>query len=380
MGRDAQDEAKTQLEQLLGFLSHDPENANLLADAAEAALACSDLEEAARLLERCEAAQPASMAVLDLKGRILLAKGDYGAAAQLFDFLREERPNDPVLRYNLAWARGASGAFGDADDLLDDQTLASGAHAITLKVQMLHHLDRLKEALTLGRGALRQYPGDQPLAAATALAAFDAGDLSLARELANQAPSRHDAIAVSGQVALEEDQPETALELFDKALGLNPDSVRALFGAGLAHLALGRPEAAQRGLERAARIYGDDPVSWTALGWARLAHGDRPGAMAAFDEALAIDADSADAHAGLAMTGFLSGDFAAAEACAKAALKAAPDDQGASAILQLSQQARADPKGRERIAATAKAMAGEETSRMIKAALGAAPGQRGPKA
>src|SRR5437868_1815663 len=90
------------LARLLAFLERDPDNLNLLADAAGAAFEAKDFDRAMALLDRDTA--PLPPALENLRGTIALATENYAGARAIFAQLIASGHDTPVIRFNLAWA------------------------------------------------------------------------------------------------------------------------------------------------------------------------------------------------------------------------------------------------------------------------------------
>lgn len=333
------------LTRLLEFLAHDPENTALIFDAAGAAFDEGEIAEAARLVALYESIEAPPLGVLDLKARIHLANRDYHAAEDIYEFLIAEAPDDPALRHNLAWAHAAQGKFQTVDELLGDDIISNFPQAATLKVQALHHLGRLDEALAVCRGVIQEDSPDQDLAAAAALVALDLDESDLAQEFAKMAPDHQDARAAIGFLHLEDGELDAAAQAFDRSLEIFPEGVRAMLGKGQVLLAAGDPGAAAPLLKRAAERLGDDPNSWAMMGWASLCMEDLEGARIAFSRASSI----VEGAIGAAYADALSGDLKSASAHADRAIELEPDNDAAIMVQGLFDQLKSGPDAQSKI-------------------------------
>src|SRR5262249_44458680 len=158
----------------------DPANLNLLADAAGAAFDAGDLKTAGDLIARHAAIEALPSSLLNLSGLIAIKQQRYDDAASIFTDLRERGFDDPVLRFNLAWADAMRGAFRAAFELLDDAAVAASPVAPGLKIQMMHHLGLLEEALAEGETLAQRFPENRTLMGALATLAIDAEKPALA--------------------------------------------------------------------------------------------------------------------------------------------------------------------------------------------------------
>src|SRR3984885_14405765 len=271
--------AAGRLESLLGFLKHDPGNLRLIGDAAAAAFDAQDGDTVLTLLERHASLEPLPDDLLNLKALTLLNKQDYPGAGALFEDLRTRTPDDPVLKFNLAWAKSMKESWQEALDLLDDRTLSASPRAPSLKIHVMHHLALYDEALAAGEVLAQRFPGDQVLMGALATLALDAEKPDLARTYAMRAGKTAEGCAALGFLALGDHEDKRSLELFDEALAAQPASPRAWVGKGLGLLATGNAAEGSKAIDRGAELFGDHIGSWIASGWARFARGDNAGAI-----------------------------------------------------------------------------------------------------
>ena len=305
--------AASRLESLLGFLKRDPGNLHLIGDAASAAFDAEDGDTALELLERYSSIQPLPDDLLNLKGLATMAKQDYAGAAAVFEELRTRAPEDPVLKFNLAWARSMMESWQEALDLLDDRTLSASPRAPSLKIHVMHHLDLYDEALAAGEVLAQRFPDDQALMGALATLALDAEKPDLGRAYAARAGKTAEGCAALGFLALGDQEDERSLALFDEALAAQPANPRAWVGKGLGLLAAGNAVEGSKAIDRGAELFGDHIGSWIASGWARFARGDNAGARQSFERATAIDANFSECHGGLAVIDLMDGNIAEAQ-------------------------------------------------------------------
>jgi tetratricopeptide (TPR) repeat protein len=315
------DVAPSRLASLLGFLEFDPDNLSLLTDAANAALDESDLATAESLLERHRTIAPLTPPLLNVQGLVAMRQGRLEEAAAAFTALRAEGHDHPGVRFNLAWVRALQGQHEDVLSLIDDDVMAIAPRAASLKVQALHHLGQIEEALAVGQGLSERMPDDDALLGALSVAAMDADDYALARHYAETAKGGSDALTTRGLVSLNEDDPAAAISLFDAALAEHPEAPRAWLGKGLGLLAQGEADAAAPCLEKGAEIFGDHLGSWIAVGWTHFIRKDMAAARKCFDHALTLDENFAETHGGLAVLDIADGNDASARRRADIALR-----------------------------------------------------------
>ncbi len=297
----------SRLERLLRYLQSDPGNATLLADAAAAAFDARDFDQAAALLGRLAAIGPLAANMVNLAGLVALAQQRFGDAAAILEGLRAGGRDDAALRFNLAWAKAMTGQWQGALDLLSDEAVAASARGPSLKIQMMHHLDMLDEALACGAQLAERYPDNQALMGALATVALDAKNPDIALAYAQRAGEDGEGRAALGILTLGQYDTATSLALFDSALARQPRNPRAWVGKGLGLLAAGDAAAGAEAIDRGAELFREHLGSWIASGWAHFINGDYAKARASFERSLAIDDTFAEAHGGLAVLDIVAG-------------------------------------------------------------------------
>jgi tetratricopeptide (TPR) repeat protein len=291
----------SRLKVLQGYLDSDPHNLNLIADAAEAALFESRLNEAQELIDRYRSQSNLTPPLMNIAGIVAMRQGQCDEAAAIFDSLLASGVDDPSVRFNRAWVSALLGEHETVLSLLDEDAVAVTPRAAALRVQAHHHLGQLEEALAEGEALTERFPGNDALLGALSVAAMDNDDYALAKHYAETAQGGSDALTTRGLVALNDDDPAGAINLFDRALDEHPGAPRAWLGKGLGLLAGGNADAAVPCLEKGAQIFEDHLGSWIALGWTHFVRKDMSAARAAFEEALRHDDNFAETHGALAV-------------------------------------------------------------------------------
>ena len=352
--------APSRLQRLLGFLRHDPTNPRLIADAANAAVDEGEPAQAAALLDSYARISPLTPELMNLRGLAALDAQRHDEARATFEALLQTAPEDPNLRFNLAWCRSMLPDYEGAAALLDDAVMDAAPRAPWLRIQMLHHLGRLEEALEVGQGLAVRFPHDADLMGALAAVALDAEDLGLAADYARRAGDQHDG-------------------LFERALAAYPQDARARLGKGLALMAQGASDEACGEIDRAAELFGRHLGSWVAAGWAYFVKGDYATSRARFETALAIDDTFAEIHGGLAVLDVMDGEIDRARRRIEVALRLDRNCFSAALarVLILSRQGDAASAARVRdIALNTPIGAGGRTIAQVMASFAAQPGRR----
>ncbi|MDP6764392.1 MAG: ASPIC/UnbV domain-containing protein [Planctomycetota bacterium] len=126
-----------------------------------------------------------------------------------------------------------------------------------------------------------------------------------------------------------------AIESYEHALSLEPESVPALRGLGLSHMGLGDLEEAGAHLERALALDRADALSHAAMGMVYGKRGELEQARGAFERAVELDAGNADAWYRLASVHAGARRDARALRALRKALEAAPDHLSARRTLAI---------------------------------------------
>jgi tetratricopeptide (TPR) repeat protein len=330
------------LSRLLGYLDADPANPALLADTAAAALGDQQPGVADELLDRYEAVRPLPPGLLNLRGMIALADDRFEDAATVFESLLATAPSDPVLRFNLAYARSMLGDHQAVIDLIDNEVAAAAPRAVALKTHALHVLGDTEAAVAWGRPFAEALEGDADLMSALSVAALDNEDIELARAYAEKAGDTHEGLSTLGLLALGDQDLTQSTSLFDQALEVFPDSARALMGKGLTLMLSEQPDKAAPLIDRSAEIFVDHLGTWITAGWAYFAKGDMATARQRFEHALALDDTFAESHGALAVLDIVEGNIDSARRRADVALRL--DRECLSAALARSLLLTADGK------------------------------------
>jgi tetratricopeptide (TPR) repeat protein len=309
------------LQTLLQYLEQDPQNLSLITDAALAAFEANEPGQATDLLERYCALESLPLPLVNLGGMIALRAGRLDDAAMAFDDLIAQGAADPAVRFNRAWVHALKEEHEAALVLLDEDTVAVTERAAALKVQTLHHLGRIEEALAVGQGMAERFPDNNGLLGALSVAAMDADDFELARHYAVSASGGADALTTRGLIALNDSNPAESLELFEQALAEHPNAPRAWIGKGLGLIATGETKPGIDALRKGAEIFGDHLGSWIALGWTLFMERDLKRARETFEHALALDDNFAETHGGLAVLDVAEGKLESAQRRADVALR-----------------------------------------------------------
>lgn len=294
-------------DRLIALLETDPQNLSLLSGVAEAALESNRPQLAHTMLERYAALARLPEHEAGLAGLAAMQTGAFDTASTQFRTLLDRHPEDPALRFNLAWSLAMLKDFEGALKLLDQPTVDSLSQAATLKLQLLHDQGQFEDAFEQGKQSLERHPGNQALLASMSTLALDVEDIGFAKKCAEHAGDLPEAQTTLGILALAEQQHAAARQHFDKAFSRAPHAPRTLLGKGLVELATGNPASAASDMERGAQLFETHIGSWIGAGWAYLLANDVKGSRRCFETAYGLDDAFAESHGSLAIIDLVEG-------------------------------------------------------------------------
>jgi Tfp pilus assembly protein PilF len=321
------------LELLIGYLQVDPQNPDLLAEAAQVGMDVGRIDFAADCIARLGEQAPADLRTRALGGRLAMAQGRWADAACIHSELIDV-VDTPAVRFNYAWSHAMAGQKAAALALLTDACVDRLPQAAMLRVQLLHDASEFDGAMAFALAMIATHGDDPGFAAAVAVLAIDMEDIDLARRCAARGGNHPDALASGGMLALRDGDPSGAAVSFTQSIETRSHNPRAWIGRGLARLAQHDAAAAAIDLDRGAEQFTDHIGSWIAAGWAHFAAGHSDTARNRFMRALALDENFAESHGSAAVLDILDGEIAAAKRRIVIALRL--DRQCFSAILAQS--------------------------------------------
>lgn len=304
-----QNEAETRLERMLEYLDQDRGNVMLAVDCAETALAAQRAELARKIMTPFDASDALDARGRNIAGLAAMRSGDQIVAQRFFSALLADHPDDPGLRFNLAWSQALAGNHADARETLGEVDGTDLPQAAMLDLQIHHHLGEFDAAEAKLDAYIERFPEYAPLQAAASVLAMDVDRADLARQCAERGGDHPDALATLGAIELGDHHMGDARALFARSLDKCAFNPRANIGYGLVELASGNSPEALDYLDRGAEQFGDHLGSWLAAGWAHLLAGDRTTARARFETALIKDDSFGEAQGSLAAIDALDGDF-----------------------------------------------------------------------
>jgi Flp pilus assembly protein TadD len=332
--------SSVRLQSLAGYLHQDPDNAALLAEACDAAMACGRHEQAQLYIATAERLSLAGAEWQLRRAQLSIAQRDLPRARALLEQLRCSCGDHPVVVHDLAYVHLLQGDAAASRDLLQPWMGTGVAPADlpadqcgalqVLWLRACHRTGLLQQAWewALAVDAMGKL---QPQAAGVAsLIALDLDQFESARTLAATAlaadTGQVEALVARGSLALASGATAEATALLERALELNGEDGRTWSALGFASLLARKLPLARSQLERAVQAMPDHIHTWQALGWTRLLLNDGEGALLAFRTALRLDEEAADSHGALGLALLLVGHGAEAEHHLQTADRLAPDD------------------------------------------------------
>lgn len=346
------------LERLGRFLETDPGNLALLRDYAAEAARAGEPDAAIAALRRLPAAPPAGepgdsrllAACLRAVGRLDEAQAVLGSALAHW-------PADEALAIEQAKALFAGREMEAALAALPPQDPAEpllAGEACSLRLQLLHHLGRLDEAVAVADAYTEAHPEDPRVAASSIPLLMDVYrfDEAVARaqallEAGIEAYPAYEALAAA---ALEQGAVQEAAQWTARALQVRRDDGRIWLVEGLARLRAGRFADAREAFDEAVALMPDHAGSHLALGWAWLLEQDLAAADACFERAVAASPAFSESHGSRAVVAALQGRREEANELSRKASKL--DAASGSAQYARALLAGADPAGIVKLAET----------------------------
>ena len=350
MTNDSPTEAMTEtLLNMLSYLDHDPDNLQLLSDCAEMALNEGHPKKASELLNHFASISELPAKDIGNAGLAALQCKNYKDAEIHFRKLYTGGEKSPTIRFNLAWSLAMNKENQAALDVMDSKTLETLPQAAMLELQILHETGQLKQAEERAKKHVESEIKHSGLNAAISVLALDIEDAALAKSAALKAGAHPDALTTLGTLALDEDDPDEALKLFNSAMDISQGGPRTLIGKGLAQLLKGENDEALKNIDQGAEIFETHIGSWIAAGWAHFMKQDFTGARKRFDRALSIDENFAESHGSLAVIDVIEGQLSQARIRTKIALKLDRECFSASLARALMVSSNGNPDKAEQI-------------------------------
>lgn len=344
------DESLARLSRLQQYLGQDPGNLNLLAEVADLALQCGELNLSRTAVQQALDLQPDNPFFALRLSSVALAEGNGEDALAITVALCDAGQADPAIRFNQAQALVVCSRYEEAKELLQG-VLEEETHfplALRLLLRAHHYLGEVKEAIALAHHYLENHPEAVDVAGILSLLYFDHNDFPAAAAWSQRtlalAPDNLDALLAAGGTALGAEDTVAAKATLLRAISVRPRSGRAWANLGLAELLEFNLEAARGNLEQAVKYMPEHIGTWHILGWTQLMQGHVDEAEDSFQRTLEIDDAFGDTYGGLAAVEASRGRWEKAESYAKMARRLDPETMSPyyAKILHLQQTGNAE--------------------------------------
>ena len=298
-------ELHEKLQRYLSYLAQDKNNVNLLLSASDCYRLLRDWGSAQRYLD--EAQQIAGQPFLTHQGFLHMDSNQMQLAEEAFTQALTHNET-PVNRYNLSFCLYQNQNFEEAllvvSSSENNETLPMSA---LLKAKLLHHLQRINEAITVLTQLLTHHDSNAEAAGLLALLYVDTNNEELARLLSNKAlainPDNYDGQLV--RVLLKTLNDEVTLTEIESLLAIKPKDGRLLFALGTTQMRYMNFPAAEQAFLQTTQIWPFFYENWISYGWCHLLQNNLDKAERAYRQAVSIDANSADGWGGLALVSAL---------------------------------------------------------------------------
>jgi len=323
-------QASERLKRLLSYLQADPENSALIFDAIDQCIREDQITTAASLIEQARQAGMATAGLTHREAMLAMKRGAWAEAIAILEALLGQTPDDPTLRFNLAYAHYQSAEYRRACELLAEiADLASANPGIaTLYTMCMYQLGDVNAAVTFAESALAAQPQHLELPGVLALLYFDTNRLAQCRQYVDIAlgrtPDHAMALIAASGLAVLDAQPDRAEELARHVLDRHDHDGRAWSALGVALMAKQDISGAGRALQQAVKFMPSHIGTWHLLAWTQLFQHNTRAAEASFKRALELDRTFGESHGGLAVVAQLRGDGARATELMEKARRLSP--------------------------------------------------------
>jgi len=312
---DQAEQIRSNIEKFQRFLDQDPTNINLVTQLVDLQYQIGDFDKARELLVKTLASGPNEPGLMFRLSNVALAQGEVDEAVEILKGLQAQGIDNATIQYNLAYAYMYKSLFSEAREILErlTQTQQENVAGVSMLLgRCYHHLGELEKAVELGKEYIPSHQNDQEAIGVFSLAAYDAGDESVARQWAQNAIKLNndnlEARIVLGSIALSGNDFNSAEENFQIALAKYPTNGRAWSGQGMADLLKLDMGRALESLENAVKYMPNHIGTWHTLAWCQLLRDDIAGAKESFDKAMELDRNFGETHGGVAVVAYLQGD------------------------------------------------------------------------
>lgn len=322
------------LVRLLGFLSHDPSNPMLLADALNLAIETGDRDNGQSLLAHLDQHRVDDPQICALALHLALQAHDFATAAAYGDKAVKAGIEHPAVIYNAAFAHFYSGDYTATADLFARHAGAQDSSAaLLLHARALHHQELTEEAEPLVARALAQEPQNNEARGLLALLRYENDDLDsalgLAREVLVEQPDQLDALIACASAHFEQRDIGASRNAWQHTVQAHPQCGRAWSGLGQLEFNELQFDQALEHLNKAVEFMPDHIGTWHLLAWIHILRNNSAAAREALLKSYELDRNFGETHGGLAVVDVMDGLEDEARFGIRRALKLNPDGLGA---------------------------------------------------
>lgn len=243
-----------------------------------------EIEGARATMEGVARALPRDPQIRCWAGAMALDDGDLEGARSHFSDAAQQVSAPAAAHAGLGEALLAQGDAAGAAAALEqalrsDPANGSAHYLIGLAYRELGRVSEAEQELTLGRGARRQLPAEDPRS----------------REKAGYVVNRQGKLT-RAQSLLARRQHREARAVLDELLAQDPGDVEVLTNLAAANLALGDLPGAERALADAMRVDPEEPAVWINRSACQLTRGDVAGSLESARNAVRLGPNMGSAH------------------------------------------------------------------------------------
>ncbi len=288
------------LQRYLDYLPQDKNNANLLLN----------ISGCYRLLGDFESAQNYLKDVIDISGKphwteqgILHLNSNelfYAKEAFMHAFAEEDAP---AQRLNLSYCLYVNEEYEEALDLLNYADDYAVYDTYFLKAKILHHLQRVDEAIVLLDHLVNINEADSDVFGLLGLLHFDSNNIDQAQLFCTRSLELNpkDRAGCLVQVLLKALRKEATVSELEALLSEHPNECRLWFALGATQMQTMNIIAAEQAFFQALEVWPNFYDCLISLAWCQIFKNDLDKAMQIYKRAVELDAEGADGWGGLAL-------------------------------------------------------------------------------
>lgn len=332
------------LQQRLGWLRRDPDNASLYRQCADAAMALRQYDVLLEIADQALSRDPDNSSARFDRANARIGRREHREALTVLAEIQPVTPEQTAaIVSNQAICHYCLGEYAQALPLLmsEYQQGRRSTPLLLMVVRSHHHLGLLEEAAAIANANPQLGGDDAALAGAYALMFLDSGDAGSAARWSATAlrldPGSVDGSITDGTLAVMRLQLDRAQRCFNSVLKTAPENGRAWLGLGM--LAMLEQDLKQAGthFERALQSMPTYVGGWHMLGWTQLMRQDLQAAERSLERAMELDRNFAETHGTLAALDAMKGNVESARHRLEIAHRLDPNSfstQFAAALIQ----------------------------------------------